>query len=123
MTQPLPASGRRRARLHEIIFEAETPAGKAFDLALLLAIVLSVVVVCLETVAEVRAVYGGPLRAAEWVFTILFTIEYLARLACARSSIRYARSFFGLVDLMGTIPTYLSVLLPGAQPIIWMIAG
>ena len=105
-------------KLHEIIFEAETPVGKAFDVTLLLTIVLSVVVVCLETVAEVRAVWGGPLRAAEWAFTILFTIEYVLRLVSVGRPWRYATSFFGVVDLLAIVPTYLSLFFAGTQSLI-----
>ena len=118
MGDALPPTASRRARLHEIIFEAETPVGRAFDVALLVAIVLSVVAVSLESVAEVRAVYGGPLRVAEWLFTILFTIEYLLRLVCVGRPWRYATSFFGIVDLLAIVPTYLSLLVPGTQSLI-----
>jgi voltage-gated potassium channel len=104
-----------RRKLHDVIFEAESPSGKAFDLALLLAILLSVAAVLLESVVEIRLRYGPYLRAAEWVFTILFTIEYVLRLICVRSPLRYATSFFGIVDLLAIAPTYLSVLFPGAQ--------
>ncbi len=107
-----------RARLHEIIFEADTPAGKAFDVALLIAIVLSVVAVLIESVAGLRARWGLELRIAEWCFTVIFTIEYVLRLATVGRPLRYARSFFGLVDLLAVVPTYLSVILPGAQSLI-----
>lgn len=107
-----------RERLREIIFEAETPGGKAFDVALLLAIVLSVIAVVLESVAGVRADYGLQLRAAEWLFTVLFTVEYILRLICVGRPARYALSFFGVVDFLAIVPTYLSVLLPGAQSLI-----
>jgi voltage-gated potassium channel len=107
-----------RTRLHEIIFEAETPGGKAFDVALLVCIVASVVTVLLESVASVRADHGTVLRALEWAFTILFTVEYLLRLATVGKPLRYALSFFGVVDLMAIVPTYLSVFLPGAQSLI-----
>ena len=107
-----------RERLHEIIFEAETPAGKAFDLALLVCIVASVATVLLESVASIRAQYGTLLRALEWGFTILFTAEYVLRLACVRRPLRYAGSFFGLVDLLAIVPTYLSVFVAGAQSLI-----
>jgi voltage-gated potassium channel len=116
--EPLPAPGSRRAKLHEIIFEAETPGGKAFDVALLIAILLSVVAVCLETVPEVRAIYGAQLRAVEWLFTILFTIEYVLRLICVSRAWRYAGSFFGVVDLLAIAPTYLSLLVAGTQSLI-----
>ena len=104
-----------RARGHEIIFESDTPAGKAFDVALILAIVLSIAVVVLESVEEVHGKWGGVLQAAEWGFTLLFTAEYVLRLLCVARPVRYARSFFGVVDLVSFLPTYLSVLLPGAH--------
>ncbi len=107
-----------RSRLHEIIFEADTPAGKAFDVALLWAILLSVLAVLLESVAAYRAVYGPWLRAAEWGFTGLFTLEYILRLYCVYRPARYARSFFGVVDLAAIIPTYLSLIIVGTQSLI-----
>jgi voltage-gated potassium channel len=107
-----------QARLHEIIFEADTPAGKAFDLALLVAIVLSVLAVLLESVSSIREQYGPLLRATEWFFTILFTVEYLLRLICVGRPIRYARSFYGIIDLLAILPTYLSFLIAGSQSLI-----
>jgi voltage-gated potassium channel len=107
-----------RERLHEIIFEADTPAGKAFDVALLWVIVLSVVAVMLDSVAWVSAEFGPQLRAIEWVFTILFTIEYALRLYSVRQPARYALSFFGLVDFIAVIPTYLSLLVAGTQSLL-----
>lgn len=104
-----------RHRLHEIIFEADTPAGKTFDVALILAILGSVVAVMLESVTAIRAEYGGLLYAIEWGFTILFTIEYLLRLICVKRALLYARSFFGIVDLLAILPTYISIFIPGAQ--------
>ncbi len=104
-----------RLRLHEIIFEADTRAGKAFDIALICAILLSVAVVMLESVASVRAQYGSVLRVAEWIFTGLFTVEYGLRLYCTIRPVRYARSFFGVVDLTSFAPTYLSLFWEGAQ--------
>ncbi|MEJ2481879.1 MAG: ion transporter [Gemmatimonadota bacterium] len=104
-----------RATLHEVIFEADTPAGKAFDILLILAILFSVVIVSLESVPEVRAQYGSQLRAAEWTITILFTIEYILRLMCVQRPIVYATSFFGIVDLLAILPTYISVIIPGTQ--------
>lgn len=105
----------RQRKLHEIIFEADTPAGKTFDIALLVMIILSVIAVMLETMAGVAARYGTLLRGFEWTVTVLFTIEYLLRLYCVGSPMRYARSFFGIVDLLAILPTYLSVIIPGAQ--------
>ncbi len=111
---PNPQSGWR-FKLHEIIFEADTVLGRGFDLALILAIISSVLVVMLESVVEFRLAYGGALRVAEWVFTIAFTVEYVLRLACVRRPMAYATSFFGIIDLLAVLPTFLSLLLPGAQ--------
>lgn len=107
-----------RERLYKIIFEAETPGGKAFDVALLVAIVVSVVAVMLESVAGIRARYGSQLRAIEWALTILFTIEYFLRLICVGKPRRYAFSFFGIVDLLAIVPTYMSVIFAGAQSLL-----
>jgi voltage-gated potassium channel len=104
-----------RERIRVIIFEAETPAGRAFDVALLFAILGSILVVSLESVAAIRERAGTLLYLAEWFFTISFTIEYILRLYCIDGRLRYARSFFGLVDLLAILPTYLSFLIPGAQ--------
>jgi voltage-gated potassium channel len=105
----------RQRRLHEIIFEADTPAGRAFDIALLVMIILSIVAVMLETIAAIDTRYGPLLRAFEWTVTILFTVEYCLRLYCVGSPRHYARSFFGIVDLLAILPTYLSLIIPGAQ--------
>ncbi|MFB3103499.1 MAG: ion transporter, partial [Pseudomonadales bacterium] len=94
--------------MHEVIFEADTAAGRAFDVLLLWCIVLSVVAVLLESVAAVHERYAWFLRAAEWAFTILFTVEYVMRLVCVGRPLRYASSFFGVVDLLAIVPTYLS---------------
>ena len=107
-----------RSRLHEIIFEADTPAGKAFDVALLVLIILSVVAVMLESTSTIAARYGPWLRTFEWVVTILFTIEYLLRLYSVGNPLRYARSFFGIVDLLAILPSYLSIFIPGAQTLL-----
>ncbi len=108
----------RKERLHEIIFEADTPAGKAFDVALLVLIILSVISVMLESVPSVAARYGPQLRTFEWIVTILFTIEYVLRLYCVGKPWRYARSFFGIVDLLAILPSYLSLTIPGAQSLL-----
>jgi voltage-gated potassium channel len=117
-----PAAGSKRAPwrqcLHEVIFEADTPAGKSFDILLLVVIVLSVIVVMLESVAEIRESYRRSLIVAEWTITVLFTIEYFARLACVVRPWRYARSFFGVVDLLAILPTYLSVFFVNAQSLL-----
>jgi voltage-gated potassium channel len=107
-----------RERLHEVIFEADTPAGKGFDVLLLVAIVASVAVVVLDSVAGIRARHGAALRAAEWCFTAAFTVEYVLRLVCVRRPWRYATSFFGVVDLLAVVPTYLSLAITGAQSLL-----
>lgn len=98
-----------------MIFEADTPGGRLFDIALILGILLSVLAVLLDSVAPLRAAHGAFFQRVEWGFTILFTMEYLLRLWCIKHTILYARSFYGIVDLLGILPTYLSLLLPGAQ--------
>jgi voltage-gated potassium channel len=98
-----------------IIFEAHTPAGKAFDVGLIVCILLSVLAVMLDSVAAIHADYHGWLYGVEWFFTILFTIEYGLRLWCIQHTALYARSFFGIVDLVGIIPTYLSLMFAGSQ--------
>ncbi len=104
-----------RERIRIIIFEADTPAGKAFDVGLLIAILASVIAIMLDSVAPIRAQYGRVLDLAEWIFTFLFTLEYLLRLICVPVPSHYARSFFGVVDLIAILPTYLSLLVPGAE--------
>jgi voltage-gated potassium channel len=101
-----------------VIFEAETPAGKAFDITLLWAICLSVVAVSLESVAPIRAEHGVALRIAEWVFTGLFTAEYVLRLLAVRNPWSYAKSFYGIIDLLAILPTFASLMVPGAQSLI-----
>jgi voltage-gated potassium channel len=104
-----------RGRVYEIIFESDTPAGKAFDIALIFTILASTAVVMLESMASIRAEYGELLLALEWIFTGLFTVEYILRLACLGSPLSYARSFYGAVDLLAILPTYASVFVPGAR--------
>ncbi len=104
-----------RLLLHEIIFEADTPAGKLFDILLIIAIILSVITVMFDSVAEVRAEYGRTLHIIEWFFTILFSVEYLLRIISLGNPTQYMRSFYGVVDLISVLPTYLSLLIPGSQ--------
>lgn len=107
-----------RMKMHEVIFEAETWPGKAFDITLLLAIVLSVFVVMLDSVEQYHAVWGQRLLRIEWVLTLVFTLEYILRLACVQRPLRYATSFFGVIDLLAVIPTYLSLFVTGTEPLI-----
>ncbi len=112
-----PDEGWRR-RMYVIIFEADTVAGRRFDLLLIWAIVISVGVVVLDSVAPIRARYGQFFTIAEWTFTALFSAEYLARLWCVRRPLVYARSFFGLIDLIAVLPTYLALFVPGLNALI-----
>jgi voltage-gated potassium channel len=112
-----PLSGWR-LRLYTIIFEADTRAGRLFDQWLIVAIVLSVLVVLADSVHDLNAHYDREFQVLEWGFTALFTVEYVARLACVRHPWRYATSFFGIVDLLSVLPTYVALLLPGAQVLI-----
>jgi len=108
----------RRERWREIIFEAETPAGRRFDIALLWMIGLSVVCVMLESVPSIKQAYGKPLLIIEWAFTILFTLEFVLRLCVVRHPLRYARSFYGIIDVLSVLPTYLMVFFPGMQALL-----
>jgi voltage-gated potassium channel len=101
-----------RERLHDIIFQHDDTAERAFDIVVMCAILLSVLVVMLDSVASISATYGRWLYVAEWFFTGLFTLEYLLRLWTARDRLGYARSFYGMVDLLSVLPTWLSILFP-----------
>jgi voltage-gated potassium channel len=120
MASPLenPPLSPWREKLRVIIFEADTPAGKVFDVGLLVAIVLSVLAVLFDSVTTFRSQHGQLLTSAEWIFTLLFTVEYALRLICSPRPLHYARSFFGVVDLLAILPTYLSLLFPGAESMI-----
>ena len=115
MSMSANGTGKFRNRLHEIIFEADTPAGKWFDVLLILSILISVILVMLDSVQAIHNSWGKWLRYGEWLFTYLFTIEYLLRLYCVGRPARYATSFFGIVDLLAILPSYVSILLPGTQ--------
>lgn len=104
-----------RHKVHEIVFESETTAGRIFDVAVICLILLSVAAVMLESVNGIRDIFGPELLMAEWFFTVLFTFEYILRLISVRRPIRYALSFYGLVDLIAILPTYLSLFVPGTQ--------
>jgi voltage-gated potassium channel len=116
--QTPPAYGRPRgglrARVYDVIFESDTPAGRRFDIVLVCAILLSILVVVLDSVPGLDKQYDGVLHEAEWTFTGLFTLEYLARLWCVRRPWRYASGFYGIIDLLAVLPTYLSMLVPGS---------
>jgi voltage-gated potassium channel len=114
-TPPPPVSGDLRERIWNILFMSNTPAAKAFDVVLLWLIAASVLVVMLESVDSFRERHGTLLHVAEWFFTVTFTVEYLLRLLVVRRRWRYARSFFGIVDLVSILPTYLELLLAGTR--------
>jgi voltage-gated potassium channel len=111
-------AGGWRLRLYTIVFESDTPAGRIFDIVVIVAILLSVAAVLADSVESVASRHGVLLNRLEWMFTILFTIEYIARIACIDRPLRYATSFFGIVDLLAVVPTYLAVLFPEAQVLI-----
>lgn len=102
-------------QLHEIIYEADTPAGKFFDIALLIAILYSVLVVMLESVTSIDTKYHNFLNYSEWVITIIFTLEYIARIITIKRPKAYIFSFFGVIDLLSTIPKYLSFFFVGTH--------
>ena len=110
-----------RQKLRQVIFGVETRAGRLFDVFLIIAIVASVVLVMLETVEEVDQAWAARLRAAQWVFTALFTVEYALRLYSAEKRWGYALSFFGIVDFLAVVPVYAGLALPGGGPFFIMV--
>jgi voltage-gated potassium channel len=111
-------AGGWRARVHEVIFGIDTPAGRAFDIGLVVAILLSILVVVLDSVPAIRARHKELMHGLEWGFTLLFTLEYAARLATVRHPLRYALSFYGVIDLLSVLPTYVSLLVPGSEALL-----
>lgn len=107
-----------RLRWYTVIFEADTRAGRLFDLALIGVILLSIAVVMADSVQAVHQAYGDVLDMLEWLFTLLFTAEYLARLLCVRRPVKYALSFYGLIDLLAVLPTYLALFVPGLHALL-----
>lgn len=104
-----------KVKMHEVIFEADTPAGKLFDIVLLWAILLSVIAVMLETVESFSDTNRQALGVAEWIFTILFSMEYILRIISVGKPLKYITSFMGVVDLLSVLPTYISLLVAGPQ--------
>lgn len=104
-----------KRKLFQIIFEADTPSGKLFDVILLWAIILSVFTVMLESIVEVKSEYGSLLLQLEWMFTVLFTIEYFFRVISVAKARHYIFSFYGVVDFLAVIPTYVSLIFPGGH--------
>jgi voltage-gated potassium channel len=104
-----------RTKIYEVIFEADTTSGKLFDVLLICAILLSVTVVFLESIEELKSDYGKIFNALEWGFTILFTVEYLLRLISVNKPLKYVFSFYGIIDFLSIVPTYLSLIIVGSQ--------
>ncbi|SFC15183.1 ion transporter [Massilia yuzhufengensis] len=107
-----------RGRLYDLIFLSDSPAGRRFDIALVAAILLSILVVVLDSVPAIRGRHAGTMHLLEWAFTLGFTVEYVARLLSVRHPLRYATSFFGIVDLLSVLPTYVSLLVPGSEALL-----
>ena len=105
-------------RLHEIVYEADTPAGKRFDLILFILILLSVVLVMLESVASIHTQYETELNIMEWVITGLFSVEYIIRLIAIKKPFSYVFSFYGIIDLLSTLPKYISLFFIGSESLI-----
>ncbi|MCB9222711.1 MAG: ion transporter [Crocinitomicaceae bacterium] len=104
-------------KMNEVIFGAETPAGKWFDIILLIIILISVIGVMLESVPGIREDWGELLHTGEWVLTIIFSLEYIARLLCVKRPILYIFSFYGVIDLLSVLPTYLGLFFVGTGPL------
>lgn len=113
-----PPEDSRRARLHQIIFEADTFAGRAFDVTLMILIVVSILTVSMETMRDLSPRTQSAMVVLEWVLTAVFTLEYVLRLMAVRQPWRYATSFFGIVDLLAILPTWLGLFIPGAQALL-----
>lgn len=124
MTQPTPSTPKNEAphnwkqKVHTIVFGTDTWAGKTFDVVLIAAILLSVTVVLLASVPSLQLAYGYWFVRVEWVLTILFSIEYIARVWVSEKRWDYVFSFFGLIDLLSTVPTYLSLFIPGSESLL-----
>jgi voltage-gated potassium channel len=104
-----------RHTLYQVIYQSHTPAGKGFDIALMIVILASVLIIVLDSVAEISQQYGELLAAAEWLFTTLFTIEYILRIFCIHRPLKYIASFYGLIDLLSIVPSYISLFIPGSH--------
>lgn len=110
--------GSLKKRIYNIIFEAETPLGKAFDIGLIVCILLSIVVIMLESVDPIKLKVGSTLYIFEWIFTIIFSIEYIIRIWIVTNKKKYIYSFYGIVDLLSILPTYLSLVMTGASALL-----
>lgn len=104
-----------RHTLYQIIYQANTPAGRDFDIALIMVILASVLTIVLDSVAGISQRYGEQLFALEWFFTIIFTVEYILRIFCIHRPVKYIVSFYGLIDLLSIVPSYISLFIPGSH--------
>ncbi len=107
-----------KEKLHEVIYEADTPAGKLFDVVLLIAIIASIVLVMLESVPSIGKEHGELLNISEWIITILFTIEYIVRIISIKKPSKYIFSFYGVIDLLSTLPKYLAIFFTGTHSLV-----
>lgn len=107
-----------KKKIYEIIFEAETKEGKLFDVVLLIAIIMSILAITLESIETLNMRFHSVFVFAEWFFTIIFTLEYLLRIYSIQKPLRYMTSFFGIIDLLAILPTYLEILIPGIHFVI-----
>jgi voltage-gated potassium channel len=115
MSDPVFSRAAWRDTLYRIIFEADTPSGKVFDIALVISIILSVLAVMLDSVASIHAQWSETLYFVEWLFTIIFTLEYIARVVSVSKPTGYIFSFMGMVDLLSTLPSYIGLFIGGAS--------
>ncbi|MCF6288191.1 MAG: ion transporter [Proteobacteria bacterium] len=118
MAENTPGTKAWQAKIFKIIYHADTPAGKWFDIVLIVFIILSVLTVILDSVNELNFNYGKLLKYAEWFFTIIFTIEYILRLISIKKPMSYVFSFFGIVDILSILPSYLAYFFVGAQQLL-----
>ncbi len=108
-----PDKSNWKTKLHEIIYEADTPAGKLFDVVLLITIIASIILVMLESVKSIDANYHNILNISEWIITILFSLEYIARIITVKKPLKYIFSFYGVIDFLSTVPKYISLIFGG----------
>lgn len=109
---------QKKDKIHQIIYEADTPAGKWFDILLIITIIVSIILVMLESIESIDKKYHAVLNFAEWIITILFTIEYILRVVTIKKPTTYILSFYGVIDLLATIPKYISLIFVGTHALI-----
>ncbi|MCL1124339.1 ion transporter [Shewanella surugensis] len=115
MSEEINKESSIRLYLRRIIFGTDTPQGRYFDICLIICIILSVALVFLDTIVSIHSAYGGMILQLEWFFTVLFTVEYIIRLYCSTNRWQYAKSFYGVVDFLSILPSYLILFFPGAN--------